>query len=198
MLQLIIATALAAHAPTDFAALAAVKPQTVAARVRACGFPRVGVTFDDVLQEPVVTVDQSAATSEQLHCTARASLNSVYYVQFAARSLDRVYQRVYSEMSRARNHADAVAWLARRGLLSKLPAYDATRAAKPATARAIEAVCGSRTGKILDPRHNGVRTAPDPRALLRLSENEILSMSNAAEATGYRLGFIGNEAYRKD
>ena len=104
-----------------------VKPDVAAARVATCGFKNVRPRFDDTLQEDVVEVlDVASASEEQLRCVALASLQSHYYVTFPA-SVGQAYQTLYWRMSRERDKTNARAWLEKRGLLSRLPAYDPKR-----------------------------------------------------------------------
>src|SRR5690348_14772663 len=102
-----------------------VKPEVAAAQVAACDFKQVRPKFDSELQEDVVEVLDVTASPEQLRCAARASLGTYYYVVFPA-PLQQAYDALYWPMSREKDKADARAWLEKRGLLARLPIYDAT------------------------------------------------------------------------
>jgi hypothetical protein len=187
------------HAPMVF-----VKPEVAAARVAACGFKNVHSKFDDELQEDVVAVvDVSSASAEQLRCTALASLDTHYYVVFPA-PVYQTYETLYWRISRERDKADARAWLDKRGLLSRLPTYDPKRSDEAAFANALEGLCGPRAAGTLQPMH-GMATFKDGALGTlgksgftrgKLDEETMWCLINAAAASGYPLGFIGNDYYR--
>src|SRR5213075_383469 len=75
--------------------LSLAKPDVAVERVKRCGFRDVRARFDNDLQEEVVEVGNiSAVSAEQLRCTARASLSTIYYVTFPASIMD-AYWKVY-------------------------------------------------------------------------------------------------------
>lgn len=178
-----------------------VKPEVAAQRVAACGFKRVRSKFDSELQEDVVEVTNVAsATTEQLRCTALASLDTHYYVIFPA-TVSQSYETLYWHLSRERDKADARAWLAKRGLLSRLPDYDPRRSDETVFAHTLEDICGAKAAGTLQPMH-GMATFKDGAlgtlenggfTAGKLDEETMWCLVNAAAASGYPLGFIGNE-----
>ncbi|RST29417.1 hypothetical protein HMF7854_00140 [Sphingomonas ginkgonis] len=167
-----------------------VKPEVAAARVAACGFKSVRPKFDDTQQEDVVEVSKVASASkEQLECVARASLQTHYYVTLPA-PVEQTYQTLYWQMSRERDKADAKAWLDKRGLLARLPLYDPKRSDEATFARTLEKLCG--------PRATGSLKTMEEHSAGNLDEETLWCLVNAASASGYPLGFIGNEAYKRE
>ncbi len=180
-----------------------VKPQTAAQRVAACGFKSVRSRFDGELQEDVVEVmNVASASTKQLRCAAVASLDTHYYVIFPA-PVYQTYETLYWRQSRERDKADARAWLDKRDLLSRLPTYDPKRSDETAFAHTLEALCGPKAAGTLKPMH-GMATfedgalgtiAKDGFTKGKLDEETMWCLVNAAAASGYPLGFIGNEYY---
>lgn len=182
-----------------------VKPEVAVERVTACGFKSVRSRFDGELQEDVVEVmNVTTASAEQLRCTARASLDSVYYVVFPA-SIEQTYETLYWRMSRERDKADARVWLEKRGLLARLPTYDPKHSDETAFAHALEALCGPKAAGTLQPMHgmatfkDGALGLPDKGGISpgKLDEETLWCLINASAASGYPLGFIGNEAVQQ-
>ena len=182
-----------------------IKPEAAAARVAACGFKSVGSKFDDELQENVVEVrDVAVASTEQLRCTAVASLDTHYYVTFPA-PVYQSYETLYWRLSRERDKADARAWLEKQGLLLRLPTYDPKHSDEAVFAHTLEGLCGPKAAGTLQPMH-GMATFKDGALGTfgkggftrgKLDEETMWCLVNAASASGYPLGFVGNEYYRR-
>lgn len=188
----------AAPANTFDVPIELVKPDVAAARVAACGFRTVRPKFDDTLQEDVIEVlDVTSASEDQLRCVAFASLGSHYYVVFP-QPVEQAYQSLYWRLARERGKADAKAWLEKRGLLSRLPIYEPTRSDDAAFARTLEALCGPKAAGILLPMHGMATFKENVLSSRKLDDETLWCLVNAAEVSGYPLGFIGNEAYRQD
>jgi hypothetical protein len=182
-----------------------VKPEVAAARIEACGFKSVHPRFDDTLQEDVVEVlDVGSVSPKQLRCVALASLDSYYYVMFPAQ-VEPTYQTLYWRMSRERGKADARAWLEKRGLLSRLPTFDPKRSDETTFARTLEGLCGPKAAGTLQPMRGmatfkeGALGTFEKGALSsgKLDDETLWCLVNAAAASGYPLGFTGNEAYQQ-
>lgn len=181
-----------------------VKPQVAAARVASCGFKTVRPRFDDELQQNVIEVsDVASASTEQLRCVALASLRSHYYVMFPG-PVEQTYQSLYWRMSQEREKADARVWLEKRGLLSRLPAFDPQRSDNRTFARALERLCGPKAAGTLEPIGEmatfkaGTLGAVENSMHLegKLDAETLSCLLNAAAASGYSIGFIGNEAFQ--
>ena len=150
MRSLALILALGAMAPagpvSPDAPLELVKPDIAVMRVANCGFKSVRSKFDDTLQEDVIEVsDVSSASTEQLQCVALAALDSHYYVTFP-KPMYQAYAALYWRMSEERGKAEAKAWLEKRGLLSRLPAYDPKRSDEATFARTLEKAVRAKGG----------------------------------------------------
>lgn len=175
-----------------------VKPEVAAAKVAECGFKKVHSKFDETLQEDVVEVlDDAPIADSQLQCAARASISISYYVTFMP-PVEQAYQSIYWGLSHEQAKTDAQAWLDKRGLLSRLPSYDAKSADEVEFARSLERLCGPKATGVLQPLNGMATFTADVLASGALDEETLWCLTNAAEVSGYPLGFIGNEAYRED
>lgn len=179
-----------------------VKPEVAVARVAACGFKNAQIVADETLQEDVVKVmDASNASPEQLRCVALASLDTHYYVTFPM-TLEQSYQMLYWKLSEERGRVDARAWLESRGLLSRLPTYDPNTSDETTFVAALEEVCGPRAAGTLVPVGGMATFKNDAIGSFEgggysegsLDNETMLCLHNAAAASGYALGFIGNAA----
>lgn len=174
------------------------KPEVAAAQVAACGFSKVQVTFNDSLHEDIVEIlDVRSVSNAQLHCAALESLATRYYVVFPA-SVERAYQSLYWSLSKERDRADAKAWLQKRGLLSRLPTYVPNRSNDSAFARTLERLCGPKAVGTLKATKGRATFVAEALLEGRMDDETLECLVNAAAASGYTLGFIGNEAYRKE
>ena len=176
------------------------EPDVAVARVAACGFEDVRAKFENELQQEVIEVRNiRSASTRQLRCAATVSLETHHYVFFPG-PVDQAYQALYWRMSRERDIAQARAWLDERGLLSRLPNYDPERSDETAFADALESLCGPRAAGTLKPM-GGMATFTDEALGTfakgsftegRLDEETMWCLVNAAAASGYGVGFIGN------
>ncbi len=181
------------------------KPEVAAVQVAACGFKSVRPKFDNTLQEDVVEVlDAAPVSTKQLRCVALVSLQVNYYVTFPT-PMDEIYQTLYWRISRERDKTDARAWLKKRGLLSFLTTYDPKRYDEATFARTLEKLCGPKAAGVLKPmrgmatfKERALGNFDNGKYLTGQLDDETLScLVNAASASGYSLGFIGNEAYQR-
>jgi hypothetical protein len=210
MLSLLLTLVMAAPTPLESAGsfqppAVLVNPRAAARRVAACGFKSVRPRFDDELQEAVVEVRKAGfASAKQLRCTAAASLDTHYYVIFPP-PMYRAYERLYWRMSNERDKADARAWLDKRGLLSRLPTYEPKHSDEAVFAQRLEALCGPRAAGTLQPMHGMATFKKDALGTMekdrftegKLDDETMRCLVNAAAASDFPLGFIGNEAYQQ-
>ena len=175
-----------------------VEPEVAAAKVAECGFKKVHSKFEDTLQEEVVEVlDKAPISDNQLQCAARASLATSYYVTFVP-PVEQAYQSIYWDLSRKQAKIDTRAWLDKRGLLTGLQAYDANSTDEVAFAHSLEQLCGPKAAGVLQPLNGMATFKSDILASGVLDEETLWCLTNAAEVSGYPLGFIGNETNRQD
>jgi hypothetical protein len=186
-LLLLDAAAQAANLPDE-----EFNPEAAVRRVRACGFAHVEMKVDDVLQEGVVVVSSlPEASDEQLRCAADASLATFTFVEFP-QPLDERYQLLYVRVAQERYEARARAWLDRRGILAKLPVYVEGKSDRHAVERKIEELCGPKAkGQLTE----GKLFADDDPDALSIDEETFQCVFNAAEVSGLRMRFVGNEYY---
>ena len=170
-------------------------PGVAAGWVRACGFGDVELSFDGTLQEYVIHVRASASASdEQLSCAAKASLNSDQYVDFPE-PVNRRYQQLYWPLAEETGKGEARAWLARHGLLTKLPHYVRGETNDFAFARKVEHMCGP-AAKGAFAVEDGLIVLKEAKSTRRQLKSETFAcLTNALWASGLPLGFSGNEYY---
>lgn len=167
----------------------------VLARVKACGFPSARATFDPTLQEDRVAVEGATdATDDQLKCVAKSAIATGHYVTFPAPIDDR-YQPLYWEIIREHGRLAARAWLEERGLLSQLPVYDAKNPDETSFVRKLESLCGAKATGVLKPLDGMAMIKPEALTGSPADDEMMWCLMNVASASGYGLGFVGNEAY---
>jgi hypothetical protein len=186
----------ATEAPRFSGTVEGVRPELAAQRVAACGFNDVWPKFDDTLQEEVIEVRNGSATEEQLRCVAEVSLLAQYYVVFPD-SVNQVYQPLYWSLAEEKDLADAKAWLAEKGLLSRLPRYEKDKTDSTAFARSLEAMCGPKASGALEPLNGMATFNADALGSEKMDDETFRCLISAATVSGYRVGFIGNEAYEQ-
>ena len=198
MFTLIVSALSASAAANPVRALGApVTPKDAAAGVAACGFSSDRAKFDALIQQDVIEVVRvTSASEEQLGCAARASIAYQYYVIFPE-ALEKAYQPLYAALARESEQANAKAWLAKRGLLARLPIYDPQRYDDRTFSRALERLCGPKATGTLEPG-TGMAALNKAASEGRLDEEALWCLVNAGTASGYSIGFVGNEAHRKD
>jgi hypothetical protein len=132
----------AASAPVADPSLGRVWPGLAAQQVGRCGFPSVALSYDGLLEQYIVKVPGiQDAPDDQLRCAAQVSIATDYYIDFRA-PLNRRYEQVYWPVAEGLGRADARQWLAKHGLLSKLPAYVPGKTDDLTYARELEQLCG--------------------------------------------------------
>jgi len=168
--------------------------------VAACGFPPGSLTIrdDSLLEEDVIVVRAAGPPPDEsrLACAARASLATSVIVEFEPERVHRLYVRDYAAAAEARDLAEARAWLAGRGLLARLPAWDGKSGGLAAAGAAIERLCSLEPGSRLI-RRLGTLTFRTDIESGRLSPDDFFCLTHAAKAAGLPLGFIGNEAHAR-
>ncbi|MEA3061450.1 MAG: hypothetical protein QOJ94_1231 [Sphingomonadales bacterium] len=171
--------------------------EETARQVAACGFSPGSLTVrdDPLLEEDVVIVRAAGPPPDEsrLACAARASLAASVIVEFEPERVHRLYLRAYSAAMRARDLAEARAWLADRGLLVRLPEWNGKRGDLAVAGGAIERLCGLEPGSRLIRRRGILTVRTDVIDGGRLSPDDFLCLTRAAEAAGLPLGFIGRE-----
>ncbi len=171
------------------------EPMVATARIAECGVGSVRPTVDETLQEDVVEiVGATSASEEQLRCIALASLDTRYYV-IVPLPMQQAYDALYWRLSKERDLRDARSWLEERGLLSRLPIYDPHSSDELAFTRELETLCGPKAEGVLKSLKGMATINADTVSSGKLEEEALWCLVNAAAASGYPLGFVGNEQY---
>ncbi|HEY0313772.1 MAG TPA: hypothetical protein VGC56_14930 [Allosphingosinicella sp.] len=197
--MLIAVAAVAPAAPREDPARP-VDPAAAAAQVATCGFKSARPRFDHDVAEDVIEVpDVTSASEAQLRCAALASLGTSYFVVFPP-AVEQGYLPLYQRLSDEQEKAAARIWLAKRGLLARLPIYDTAATDEASFARALERLCGRKAAGALQPMHGMATFSPGAMWTLtkrgsskgKLDDETFRCLVNASTASGYPIGFIGN------
>ena len=168
-------------------------PGDAAQQVGRCGFPSVSLSYDGLLGEYIVMVPGiQDAPDDQLRCAAEVSLKTDYYISFR-HPLNRRYEQVYWPIAEGQGRAGAREWLARRGLLAKLPAYESGKTDALAYARKLEALCGTKGAFAVEQGTLTLRAGSAGRP--RLDTRTVDCLMNAQWASGLPTGFTGEQYY---
>jgi hypothetical protein len=170
--------------------------RTAVERLAACGLPLASVRYNEELQQEVLTLAVAAPLSDEtLACADKAV--SFYELELPA-DLQQRYERLRDARITALSQQEAERWLAKRGLLSKLPPKVAVRRVDATLARRIERVCGLRAKGALRAEHGLMTLNMDwlERSLEpNMREEEAMTcLLHAITLTGVKLAFFGNEA----
>ena len=170
-------------------------------RAAKCGLGPVTVRYEDELQSDILSVPHAAsATEAQLSCLDNATGFGIF-VELPS-SVQPRFDAIREARASAKMRVEARDWLAKRGLVERVPRYGAGRTDEAAFTREVEQLCG--------PQAKGAFRSPyGPHVLspvwigkvgLPSKDGDMDAMScvlNVATVAGYQLGFIGNEAYRR-
>jgi hypothetical protein len=150
------------------------------------------------LQEEVLTAaDANSATDKQLACADKA-------VSFYTLELPPTVQPRYEAIRERRLsgvfQAQARAWLSSRGLLNGVPNYREGVTDDAVFTQQVERLCGPRANGAFQSKFGHHALSPDwVKGLgMRPEEQEAMScLLNVTTVAGFKLGFIGNEYYRR-
>ena len=186
----VMMTSASAH-PADLG-LGRVWPGLAAQEVGRCGFPSVALRFDQALNQYMVVVPGiQEASDAQLRCAANVSLDTDYYVSFRV-PLNRRYEQVYWPMAESEGRAGAREWLARRGLLAKLPRYESGKTDALAYARKLEYLCGPRAHGAFAVEQGTLTLRGGSGRHPRLDSETVDCLMNAQWASGLPTVLAGN------
>lgn len=167
----------------------------------ACGVPatNIRISYEDELQSELVSIsDLGGADEARFRCLWDATFPS-YLVDVSAASQREAYQAFERRVGARLARAEARDWLAKAGLLDRVPRYDPRKGVK-AFARALEAACGLRAGTAFETYGTSgltIRRSFFGDSLTTDNHDEfacLLRMESAsnAEEHGLMLTFIGN------
>lgn len=170
-----------------------VTPQVAAKRVTGCGVGAVTVRSDAELDADVLVVAGSVSiTDKRLACIDKAA--SFYDVELPA-SVQPRFNAIREARSATLMASEARKWLKAHNLLDQVPKYEAGVTDDAVFGMEVEKLCGadqalrSRYGPhALNPEW-ATQHALDPR----IEDGPMACLLNVTWATGFKMGFIGNE-----
>lgn len=174
-----------------------ITPQVAAKRVAACGTASVTIRSNRELDTDVLVVaGKGAIADEQIDCIANAA--NFYEVELppeAQPRLNAITEARRAALVAAQSHN----WLVTHNLLGQLPIYEAGVTNDGAFARQVEKLCKARGA--LHSQY-GVH-ALNPAWVARqkgklLGGQPFACVINVALASGFQLGFVGNEQAAPD
>lgn len=169
-----------------------ITPQAAAERVARCGAGPASVrSMKEIDVDVLVVAAERIITDKQIVCIAQAA--SVYDVELPPDAQPRL-DAITMARSEAFTKAEGARWLAAHELLTKLPVYQAGMTDDEEFARKIETLC--RANGALQSRYGvhalspewGMKNVGDPA-----EDGPFACVLNVASASGFELGFIGNE-----
>ncbi|HEY7809728.1 MAG TPA: hypothetical protein VIA98_05055 [Allosphingosinicella sp.] len=172
-----------------------ITPQAAVEQLAACGLPGASIRYDEELQQEVLTLTVAAPVSDEtLACADKAV--SFYALELPA-DLQPRYEKLRDPRTAALSQQQAERWLAKRGLLSKLPSRAEVRRVDAALALRLEGVCGPQAKGALRAAYGLVTLNMDwlERSMEpNMREAEVMTcLLHAIRVTGVQLAFFGNE-----
>ena len=180
--------------------------QTIEA-IEQCDIPRanIKIAYEDYLQSDEITItDIGEITDAKLRCL-KGAVHPFYILSLLDESQRSAFYAFAEREDRPKSKAEAREWLRVNGLLDRLPAYDPSRGLVKFAAE-VERACDLDEGSALIP-HGASFLTIQPKFLLGADFEKtakalqcLTRMVTASDADqhGVRLGFIGNEAVRKN
>jgi hypothetical protein len=178
-----------------------ITPEMAVERAGKCGLGPVTIRFEEELQSDILTVTGGASVTEsQLQCLDYAAGFGIFVElpTAAQRRFDAIREARASEMMRG----DARKWLSKRGLLARVPKYIPGTTDDAAFTREVEELCGPPAKGAFQSQYGPHVLSPEWVQALGLppKDEDAEAMScllNVTSVAGYRVGVIGNEAYRR-
>ena len=170
--------------------------EVAAERISKCGLGAVTIRYEEDLQSEVLTAaGATSSTDEQLACADKAAS---YYDLELPPAVQSRYDAVRQARVSGYFRKQSEAWLAQRGLLERVPKYEAGVTDDAAFTRQVENLCGPRAQGAFRSEHGFHVISPDwmQRTLKPGAEGfEVFTcLTNAVTVGGFEVGFIGNEA----
>ena len=171
-----------------------ITPQLAAERVARCGVGRVEIKSEKEIDVDVLVVaTKHAITDQQIACIARAA--SFYDVELPPDAQPRL-NVITAARSVALAKAQGLRWLATHSLPGKLPEYKVGLTDDEKFAQKIEGLC--RASGALHSRYGVHALSPDYLHRGYPTDNgPVACVLNVAWASGFEIGFIGNEQARR-
>jgi hypothetical protein len=167
-------------------------PQVAAKRVASCGVGAVTVKSDANLEVDVLVVAASTVSDQQLACMVKAA--SSYDVELPP-SIQPRFNAVSEARSAALVASHARKWLKAHNLLDRIPKYELGVTDDAAFGREIEKLCHA--DQALQSQYGPHALSPEwamqHATEARLEDGPMACLLNVTWATGFKMGFIGNE-----
>ena len=170
-------------------------------RAAKCGLGPVTVRYEDELHSDILSVPHAASvTDAQLSCLDNATGFGIF-VQLPS-SVQPRFDAIREERATVKMRAEASEWLAKRGLLKRVPKYVAGTTNETAFTREVEKLCGPQAKGAFQSQYGPHALSPEwiEKIGLPPKDEAIDAMSCLLHVTTvarYQVGFIGNEAYRR-
>lgn len=198
MLAHVITIALAQMSALLLDAYPSITPQVAAKRVADCGVGAVTVRADTDLGADVLVVEGSEPVSDQqLACINKAA--SFYDVELPSSAQPR-FDAIRDAVSAALMASEARKWLKAHGLLNRLPKYEPGVTDDAEFGRKVEKLCSAEGAlqsqygpHTLSPAWTTQRVGDAQR-----EEGTLKCLLSVTWASGYKMGFIGNEQAGRD
>lgn len=169
--------------------------ERVVAQVSKCGLGVAKWRYDETLQDALMVVRQKTrATDRQLACVDAAA-NS-YEVELAP-VLQSRFEAIRTARLAASFKARSREWLAKEGLLARLPQYHPGKTDDAAFDRALEQLCGpDAAGALQSPKGPHVLNSEwaERQGPAKVDQGAFGCILNAMAASDVLFGIIGNEA----
>lgn len=165
------------------------------ARIMACGFEQVEVTYQDDLQSDFIQISDPEISDDQLACAAQA-MDMTYYFIAVPPEYGIAFASHEREIARPRTVAMVIEWLDEQGMSTDFPVYDPETISAEEFADRLEQFCGPEAADMLGSNY-GPNTL-DPENYIGMINNQAkarasLCLMLPGEVARFPIGFIGNE-----
>jgi hypothetical protein len=198
---MIVLSALAialASAISSFEDVERITPEIAAEKAAQCGAGPVTLRYEDDLQEHILTIaGATSATDAQLACIDQST---GWYTVELPQNVQPRFDAIREARASALALEEARRWLSARGLLDRVPKYVEGATDDAAFAAQIEQLCGPRAKGAFQSQYGRHALSPDWMKKMGMPpKSEDLDvftcLTHVATVAGFKLWFIGNEAY---
>jgi hypothetical protein len=193
ILTLLLLAEAARTVATPFGPVEIMTPRAAAERVAKCGAGTVAIRHNEELQSDVLVITSTEPITEtKLVCVDQAASYFDVVLPSASRAS---FKKIRNERLSAAAKVETRKWLDEHKLLGRLPLYEAGRTDDAAFAKEMESLCGPEAKGAFQSPHGPHAISPDwaERMFAKGDEASLTCLLKVASATGFPLGFIGNE-----
>lgn len=176
-----------------------ITPQEAANRVSQCGLGPVSTHYEPDLQEDILVASSAqSATEDQLACAY--NVVGFFYTLELPPNVQPRFDAMLAATADVWARAQAHEWLSARGLLHRVPKYQAGVTDDGKFTRQVEALCGPQAKGAFQSKHGFHALNPDWARQFGLPPkgkgmDMLECLMNATAIAGFTFGFIGNEAF---